>query len=175
MLKKIKKLPFILLVKFNQGFLALLALIPKFKYGQFFGLEYRAKFALNRGNLYQTENLANKLLIVAENYKEDWNYSNAIHKAHLIIGQVYLIQGDIDKAEKELLAASDIDGSPQLNSFGPNMSLANDLLKHNRDEIVLSYLENCRSFWSIGDEYINYWSYQIKKGETPDFGGNLHY
>ncbi len=175
MLKKLKKKSFILLFKIHQRFYALLGLIPRFKYGQYLGLEYRAKFALNSGNLYKADNLANKLLAVAENYKEDWNYSNAIHKAHLIKGKVSLMQGDISKAEKELLAASDVVGSPQLSSFGPNMSLANDLLKNNRCDIVLAYLERCRTFWEMGGEYIDYWSYQIKKGETPDFGGNLHY
>jgi hypothetical protein len=46
----------------------------------------------------------------------------------MVLGQVALRRGDAKKAASFLLAAGKTWGSPQLNSFGPNMPLANDLL-----------------------------------------------
>jgi hypothetical protein len=72
-----------------------------------------------------------------------------------------------------LLAAGNSPGSPQLNSFGPNMSLAKDLLENGDRETVLQYFEFCRKFWSMGQDKLNQWAENVKAGRMPDFGANL--
>ena len=91
-----------------------------------------------------------QLLQLAEAEPNNWNYGNALHKAHLMLGRVALVRGDINTAESELLAAGRVPGSPQLASFGPNMQLAFELLQAGRREAVLEYFRLCGDFWEMG-------------------------
>lgn len=155
--------------------MATLTFVPKYKYGRFIGLQYRLRLLLKRQKLEKAEILANELLEIAQFYKDDWNYCNAIHKGHLALGRIAFTRGDYKKAEEELLASVEIEGSPQISSFGPNMSLAKDFLLKGDSKITLKYLENCRRCWKYGSDYIDCWMHQIRTGHIPDFGGNLYY
>ena len=64
-------------------------------------------------------------------------------------------------------------GSPQLNSFGPNMLLAKELLEKGEREKVLVYFALCAKFWQSGSVQLKLWSTQVKLGSDPDFGANL--
>ena len=66
-------------------------------------------------------------------------------------------------------------GSPQMNSFGPNMSLAKDLLEKGERQAVLDYFELCRKFWKMDNGRLNDWSQEVKAGKIPDFGANMVY
>lgn len=59
-----------------------------------------------------------QLLQLAEAELNDWNYGNAVHKAHIMLGCVALVEAILTLAESELLAAACVLGSPQLASFG---------------------------------------------------------
>ncbi len=78
---------------------------------------------------------------------DDWNYGNLIHHAHVIRGKAHLASGDLDLAATELRAASETPGSPQLDTFGPDFSLAWALLLAGRDDDVLHYLHGVARFW----------------------------
>ena len=119
--------------------------------------------------------LATELLVMAERYKNDWNYGNAIHKANSALGLVALRKGDNAAARRYLLASADSKGSPQMNSFGPNMQLADAMLKAGENEAVLSYFKRCHTFWSHGDVYLDTWSSMVRDGSRPRFGANLLY
>jgi hypothetical protein len=105
--------------------------------------------------------------------KKGWNYGNAIHDGHTVLGLVALRRDDITTARQELLEAGKTPGGPQLDSFGPNMTLASELLKKGESSVVLEYLESCRTFWKMGGKQLNSWSDAIRKNETPFFGANL--
>jgi hypothetical protein len=62
-----------------------------------------------------------------------------------------------------------------MNSFGPNMSLAKDLLEKGEREVVLEYFELCRKFWKLHTGRLDDWSRDVKAGRIPDFGANLVY
>jgi len=64
-------------------------------------------------------------------------------------------------------------GSPQLNSFGPSMSFAREMLEVGEREPVLEYLNLCRSFWKADQGRLNRWTQEIKEGRIPDFGPSL--
>ena len=82
----------------------------------------------------------------------------------------------LDKLAAEyLLKAGATSGSPQLDSFGPNMSLAKELLEKDQREPVLLYFELCRKFWEMGGERLDRWTKEVNAGITPDFGGSLAY
>ena len=129
------------------------------------------------GDYAEVEKLAHEYLTIAASKSADWNYGNAIHHANLLLGRISLKKGDVVKAKYYLLEAGKTPGSPQLNSFGPNMTLAKELLELGEKEIVLTYLEGCEKFWdkSFADQKIQAWKSAINKGEIPDFQGNLVY
>jgi hypothetical protein len=96
------------------------------------------------------EAYASELLRLAPQFPRDWNYGNAIHDGHMVLGRVALARGQRNTARRELLLAGATPGSPQLDSFGPNMSLAKDMLAAGEQDAVFRYFDECRSFWQFG-------------------------
>ena len=43
-----------------------------------------------------------ELLQLVEADPNDWNYGNAVHYAHLMLGRVAVVRGDLERAEAEL-------------------------------------------------------------------------
>lgn len=127
------------------------------------------------GHHAEAETLATELQQQAPNHHDDWNYGNAIHDSHLALGLTSLQQGNTAKASQHLLEAGRTPGSPQLNSFGPNMLLADALLHASQQEIVCEYLQLCRNFWKMGHPQLTYWTQRIKLGQHPDFRPNLRH
>ena len=102
-----------------------------------------AKSAFDAGKLEQARRWATTLVNQSE---RDWNYGNAIHQGHLILGRLALMDGNVQQAKEELIAAGNTPGSPQLNSFGPNMTLAKELLEKANATRCCSTLNSARSF-----------------------------
>ena len=104
---------------------------------------------LEGGELDGALEIADALLRdAASSDEDDWNYGNLIHHAHILRGKVLLQRGDVPAATAELVAAGATPGSPQLDSFGPDFSLAWALLLANQDDAILSYLHAVARFWS---------------------------
>lgn len=139
------------------------------------GLESVAERSFRRGDLSAARSRALQLLQLAEANPRDWNYGNALHKGHLMLGRIAFARDDFVTAESELIASARIPGSPQLNSFGPNMQLALDLLKAGRREAVFEYFALCARFWEMGQSQLRSWTRDIEQGRLPAFGGNLLY
>ena len=142
---------------------------------KFYKLADLAKMAYEVGDLKKAENYANELLAKATQYKSDWNYGNAIHHGNLILGRIALNSNDIGKAKEYLIKAGNTSGSPQLDSFGPSMTLAKELLEKNEKETVIQYFELCGNFWEMGEDKLKKWTADVKEGRVPDFQANLSY
>jgi len=96
-----------------------------------------------------------------------------VHHAQVILGRIALIEGNLAEAKSRLLLAGQTSGSPALKSFGPNMSLAKELLEKGEREAVLKYFEECAGFWK--DAKLDQWTAKVKAGDMPQFGANLVY
>ncbi len=145
----------------------------------YYNLDDRAHDAVER-DLEQAQAMAQELLMLAQTRDRDWHYGNAIHHGHLVLGRVALRQGKLELAKEHLLKAGQTPGSPQLNSFGPNMTLAKELLEVGESDVVLKYFELCAVFWEDPFEAganrdLANWTAQVEGGEIPKFGGNLRY
>ena len=116
---------------------------------------------------------ANEMLVSAQQNPKGWNYGNAIYDGHAALGLVALRKNDIGAARKELLESGKTPGSPQLDSFGPDMTLANELLKKGERDVVIEYFGLCRSLWKSGAAQLDAWTETVRKGETPIFLTNL--
>jgi hypothetical protein len=140
---------------------------------RFYSLPDAAMGAFYLDRYPQAGQLATESLEKAETFKNDWNYGNAIHRAHTVRGLLALRDGDIARAVAEMHEAGATPGSPQLNSFGPSMVLAKGLLEAGQSKEVLGYLEQCRSFWKLGETWLALWEDKIRAGATPNFIMNL--
>jgi hypothetical protein len=118
------------------------------------------------------EAYAREALQLAPQFRQDWNYGNAIHNGHVVLGRLDLVHGDVEGACRELLLAGQTPGSPQLDSFGPNMSLAKELLKHGQREVVLHYFDECHVFWRSDYGALSRWRMLVRLHLPPDFGAN---
>jgi hypothetical protein len=131
--------------------------------------------AFEAGDFVKAGAYATQLLAEAEASSRNWNYGNALHEAHTVLGRIAVVEGRFGDAATHLLAAGNTPGSPQLDSFGPNMALARDLLERGQTEPVLTYFEQCRKFWKFGGERLDTWTVLVRGGRVPEFGANLRY
>ncbi|MBU4123734.1 RNA polymerase subunit sigma-24, partial [bacterium] len=130
-----------------------------------------AKVAFESGEYDKAELFALELL----SNKHNWDLGEAVHHGNLILGRIELKRGEVEKAKEYLINAGKTKGSASLNSFGPNMALAKELLDKGEQEVVLEYFKLCSKFWYDRRGKLKEWSKEIKSGKLPDFGANLYY
>ena len=135
----------------------------------FVHLPRSAAAAFHLGQLTEAKLYATRALALAPSYPDNWNYGNAIHLGHTVLGLLALNDQDPGTAITELHASGQTPGSPQLNSFGPTMQLAKALLKLGYVEPVLAYIEHCRAFWEMGGTWLDLWERKIREGHVPNF------
>jgi hypothetical protein len=87
---------------------------------------------------------------------------------------VELRSGKVEEAKAHLLQAGKVTGGGTLTSFGPNMSLAKELLERGERETAVSYLEECESLWP-NRRILTQWIQTINGGGTPNFAASLIY
>ena len=144
-------------------------------YKRWLKLSDAAMASVQNGALDEAEQHAKELLLRAESHRDDWNYGNAIHKGHIVLGRVALRRDDIEAAKTHLVAAGKTPGSPQLNSFGPNMTLAMELLERGETQAPIAYFNLCAAFWQMDRGRLKQWEKLAEQRLVPDFGANLRY
>jgi hypothetical protein len=116
----------------------------------------------------------------------DWNYGNAIHDANSVLGLLALHEGNTAQALLYLKAAGESPGSPQLNTFGPSLMLANELAEAGEYEAVASYISVIGKFWKPDDttflafalpflkdpDPLSTWLKALRNRQVPAFGMN---
>jgi hypothetical protein len=141
----------------------------------FYKLDDLAKRALNAGEADKARAYSKQLLQMASQYPKDWNYGNAIYYGNFVLGRIAVQEGNLAQAGQYLVAAGATPGSPQLDSFGPNMALAKELLEKGQSGVVLQYLALCKNFWKMDGGKLDEWSATVRSGGIPDFTSNLNY
>ncbi len=136
---------------------------------RFYSLGDMARLALDSGDIKKATEYSNELLTMAPTFKDDWNYGNAIHDGHTILGRIALKNGDIEKAKEHLIESGKTDGSPQLNSFGPSMDLAKKLMERGEKDVVIQYLELCKGFWEMSNGTLERWINEIRTSGSTKF------
>jgi hypothetical protein len=142
---------------------------------KFYRLVALAKAAFDAGEMDKAAADGHELLDMAAQYPTDWNYGNAIYFGNWVLGRIALQQGDATHAGEYLLRAAATPGSPQLNSFGPNTTLAQELLEKGQTAVVLQYFDLCANFWKMEKGKLAEWTAVVKGGGVPNFGANLLY
>ena len=147
----------------------------KDEYDRWVALDDVALWRAEPATAEEAKAAATELLALTEKYRTDWNYGNAIHKANSGLGRLALQRGDMAAARGYLLASAKSKGSPQINTFGPNMLFASEMLAAGEKDAVIEYLNLCAAFWEMEEGRIEVWKRVIAKGGSPNFGVNLLY
>jgi hypothetical protein len=134
---------------------------------RFYGIEEIIKSAYSAGNDDEVESFASEYLTLASTYRCNWNYGNAIHDANRYLGLVSLRHGNMREAASFLQLSGKTPGSPQLDSFGPDLDLADGLLKKGEISAVTQYLTDIKIFWKSGRAQTDRWLAAVGRGETP--------
>lgn len=140
----------------------------------FVHLPTAAAAAFHLSRFSEAKGFADRCLALAPSYRNNWNYGNAVHLGHTVLGLLALQDGDYEAAIHELRASGNTPGSPQLNSFGPTMHLAKSLLKAGHVAPVLEYLQQCRAFWEMGGTWLDLWERRVREGHVPNFFQHSH-
>jgi tetratricopeptide (TPR) repeat protein len=135
---------------------------------RFYSLEDLISAEYEKGNYEAAIEYINEYLELAALYKGNWNFGNAIHDSYRYLGLISYNQGDLNQAAKYLVKSSESTGSPQLDTFGPELDLANLLLQEGKVEEVTIYLNGIKRFWEMDNGVIDNWLEQINNGERPD-------
>lgn len=113
-------------------------------------------------------------LDVARSWGVDWERADVVNTVETLLGYGDLASGRLDEAERHLVTSARIPTSPVLESYGPDLGLAAELVARGRTQRVLEYLELCKGFWDPGPGVIDGWELTIRSGGTPDFTGHFH-
>ena len=124
--------------------------------------------AMRAGDATKTRLFAHEYLALANRFFCNWNYGNAIHDGNSALGILALESGDLTAARAYLLAAGRSPGSPQLDTFGPSLELAREMLKRREFTVVQTYFESVATFWSMDDGLLQKWISQLRQGQAPD-------
>ena len=136
---------------------------------KFYMLNGLANAAFEAEQLKSADAYATELLQKAKTYKGDWNYGNAIHHGNIVLGKIALVSNQIEKAKGYLIKAGKTPGSPQLDTFGPDMTLAKELLEKEEGRTVIEYLTLCKKFWEMDNGRLLKWITLIRDGKIPNF------
>jgi len=133
-----------------------------------------AKRAFNAGKTDKAKSYAKQLLQMALRYPRD--DGNAIFYGNFVLGRIAVQEGNLTQAGQYLLASAATHGSPVLDTFGPSMSLAKELLEKGQSTaVVIEYFALCKKFWEMNDGKLDRWTETVRSGGIPDFGANLNY
>jgi hypothetical protein len=104
--------------------------------------------ALAAGDLNRAEAAARELLNDdATNAEGEWSVDDRRHMGHTLLGHVCLRRGDVDGAATELIRSAQVEATPVLGSFGPDLGLAWQLLLAGRGDEVAQFAQLFGRFW----------------------------
>lgn len=77
-----------------------------------------------------------------------------------------LREGNVEQAKQYLVKSGHTPGSPQLNSFGPDLRLAQELARKGERDSVLEYFSLCRAFWKMGGDKLDAMAAAVRSGNA---------
>ena len=146
------------------------------EYSRWVALPNAALWSVDAERLGDATAFARELEGLLVKYRTDWNYGNAVSKIHTARGRIALKRGDVELAKRELSLAGASPGSPQMDSFGPNLSLARDLLASGApgaQEAVFAHFDDVEKFWRMDAGALRVWREDVRAGREPNFGAAL--
>lgn len=124
-----------------------------------------AAHALRAGQQAKAETYARQILALPNVADRD---PLGVNWANVVLGSLALSRGDPAAAKRHLLESANTKGTRSLGAWGPDTSLAQELIRRGESDAVLVYLERCKAFWKHDDGLIARWQAEIRAGKRPD-------
>jgi hypothetical protein len=137
---------------------------PELEIARIFALPRLAKAALDAGDMALACRYAVELFSAASQYPNLFE-GKATFYSNTLAGLVAVRAGNPEAAGLFLLAAGTTSGEPVLNSFGPTMLLASEVLATGDRASVIGYLAECAKFWKYAMP--EQWAAEIQQGRIP--------
>lgn len=123
----------------------------EYKKEPFYAIEDLIEKALEENRIEKVTAYSLEYLKMAESFKNNWNYGNAIFYGNFYLSYSSLKQKNLSLALEYLKLASLSPGSPQLDSFGLFSSLVVRthliiLAKLKQKKALIEFAENCKKF-----------------------------
>jgi hypothetical protein len=99
----------------------------------------------------------------------------ATQRANTILGRIALRSGDVNGAKEYLEASAGPMAAKDIAISGPSLILAKELLDKGESDSVVQYLQNCIVLWPRGENALQTWIEDIKRGKSPNFGNLQQY
>ncbi len=111
------------------------------------------------------------LLQIYQSNPKDDQYIFGLHDSHTTLGRIALKNGDLKTAKDELLKSIQVPSTPPLQTIGPKMTLAGELLAKGEKQAVLDYLEQAEKIWiyKSAKEKLTEWRKEISSGKMINF------
>jgi len=140
-----------------------------------YALSDLVKQAVRESKFNDAKAIAKEMLSAAAQAPDNQLSGRATFDANLALGSVALREGDKKAASRYLIAAGEAKGMPSLGSFGPNMTLARDLLNAGEKDSVLEFFRLMAISWPRETVQFGKWADQVRAGSKPDFSVYLVY
>jgi hypothetical protein len=137
---------------------------PDVEIPRIFALPRLAKAALDAGDMALACRYAVELLSTASQYPDLFE-GKATFFSNTLAGLVAVRSGNPEAAGLFLRAAGATSGDPVLNTFGPTMLLASEVLATGDRATVIGYLSQCAKFWKYFMPEL--WAAEIQQGRIP--------
>jgi hypothetical protein len=97
--------------------------------------------------------------------------SKNIYNINDALGRAAFLRKDYATASDYLLRMADTSGDPALRTFGPDLWLAQALATTGYKDVVVTFLERSKAFWS--GPHVDEWISVLHNGGSPDFSHNI--
>ena len=142
---------------------------------RFYALPGAAKESFAAGKIEDAKKYAAEVMGMLPSFQGNRYYPVALHDGNMVLGRIAVREGRIEDAKRYLIEAGQTPGSSALMNYGPNMSLAKDLLEKGERQAVLDYFDLIKKIWTTDSGRLEHWKQQVSNGKVPDFGPNLFY
>lgn len=104
--------------------------------------------------------------------KDPLSRSKNVYNINDALGRAAFLRQDYTAASDYLLKAADTPGKdPVLSTYGPDLWLARALSTAGYKDVVITFLERCKAFWS--SPHLDDWISTLQNGGSPDFSHNI--
>ena len=145
-------------------------------YDSYFQLITQLHESLRKGDVAHAASEAIKLqsaqATLAAKNKRIPSAGRSIYDINDALGRAAFLRKDYLEASDDLLQAADTSGDPALKTLGPDLWLARALLSAGYKDVVLTFLERCKSFWP--KPQLDQWIEILKSGGSPDLSHNIY-
>jgi hypothetical protein len=128
-------------------------------------VKYAAEICFLAGSYEDSRLFTEQITKNIDSFNNYTTKGGMLHEYHTLMGRHLVREGNLEEAKQQLMLSIDLSPDSAMRSFGPNTSLALDLLLKGENTSVLTFLDGCARFWK--EEPIQIWKSKINANKMP--------